>query len=371
MVTIATGSRDRLRGCWTSAPLLLALAGCIPGGAGLGGSAPGYSEPTVATPARRPVERAPESQPDDDTVRQLPAPRPAWEARAVSPDAAQVPDQSYTVRAGDTLRSVGNRTGAGSEAIARANDLAAPFTIRAGQRLRIPGGRYHLVREGQTGIAIARAYGVEWSRIVAANGLTEPFILRVGQRVLIPGADRPRSAAERAAAFSLDIDDILTGGEPALARNEAPARPSATPRRVLPASAAVAPPATAPGRFAWPVDGKVAKRFGRGRTGERSDGIEIAVPAETPVKAAADGTVAYVGTGIAALGGLVIIKHGGGWTSIYGHASSLKVQRGQAVKRGQTVALSGDTGSAEQPELHFELRRGRTPVDPLTLLPRR
>ena len=347
----------------------LTLAGCIPGGAGPGGSGSTYSEPAVARPA---AERpAPPREEPADEVEQLPAPRPAWEARPVAADAAEVADQTYVVRPGDTLRSVANRIGAGSEAIARANDLAAPFTIKAGQRLRIPGGRYHLVREGQTGIAIARAYAVEWSRIVSANALTEPYILRTGQRVLIPGADRPRSAAERAEAFRLDIDDILTGGEPALARDEAPARPVATPKRVLPASAAVTAPASVPGRFAWPVDGKVVKRFGRGGTGERSDGIEIAVPIDTPVRAAADGTVAYVGDSIAALGGLVIVKHGGGWTSIYGHASSLKVQRGQAVKRGQTIALSGDTGFSDRPQLHFELRRGRTPLDPLRELPKR
>ena len=70
------------------------------------------------------------------------------------------------------------------------------------------------------------------------------------------------------------------------------------------------------------------------------------------------------------LRGLVIVKHGDGWTSVYGHASKLMVQRGQSVKRGQTLALSGQTGFADRPELHFELRRGRTPVDPLSQLPK-
>ncbi len=73
---------------------------------------------------------------------------------------------------------------------------------------------------------------------------------------------------------------------------------------------------------------------------------------------------------VAALGGLVIVKHGGGWTSVYGHASKLLVQRGQSVKKGQTIALSGDTGFADRPEVHFELRKGRTPVDPQGQLPR-
>jgi lipoprotein NlpD len=359
---------------------MASLAGCIPAGRGPAPADSGgtYTEPTIGRPAPRPDRPGPDRRPrpdrgpaSDDKVEQLPAPRPAWEARRVTADAAEVPDQSYTVRPGDSLRAIAARTGAGSEAIARANTLAPPFTIQAGQRLRIPGGRYHLVRAGETGIAIARAYGVEWSQIVSANDLAEPYILRTGMRVLIPGADRPRSAADRAAAFSLDVDDIMTGGEPALAANKAPARPVASTRRVLPATAAVAPPAAAPGRFAWPIDGKVVKRFGKGGTGDRSDGIEIAAPVDTPIRASADGTVAYVGDSIAALGGLVIVKHGGGWTSIYGHASSLKVQRGQAVKRGQVIALSGDTGFSDRPQLHFELRRGRDPVDPMSELPRR
>ena len=316
-----------------------------------------------------PPPRDYEPQRADDVTR-LPAPRPAWEARPVTADAVEIADQTYVVRPGDSLPRIANRIGAGSEAIARANGLPPPFMIAPGQRLQIPGGRYHLVHQGETGIAIARAYGVEWSRIVSANALVEPYLLRAGFRIVIPGADRPRSAAERAAAFSLDIDDILTGGEPALATNQAPAKAVTTPRRVLPATAAITAPVASPGRFAWPVDGKIVKRFGRGGIGERNDGIKIAVALDTPIKASADGTVAYVGDGIAALGGLIIVKHGGGWTSIYGHASKLLVQRGQAVKRGQTIALSGDSGFADRPEVHFELRQGRTPVDPVNQLPR-
>ncbi|MDZ7281644.1 peptidoglycan DD-metalloendopeptidase family protein [Sphingomonas sanguinis] len=307
-------------------------------------------------------------------VSSLPAPRPSWELRPVTPDAREIADSVYVVKPGDTLRAVADRTGAGSEVIARANALPPPFMIRTGQRLTIPGGRYHLVRSGESGIAIARAYGVSWSRIVDANALSEPYVLRAGQRILIPGtapgATPLSSAAERAAAFKLDVDDILTGGEPALASNQEPAKPSATPRRVLPPTAVVAAPARLRSGFAWPVDGRVVKRFGAGSSGERNDGIKIAAPVGTPIKATADGVVAYVGDGIAALGGLVIVKHGDGWTSVYGHASKLMVQRGQSVKRGQTLALSGQTGFADRPELHFELRRGRTPVDPLSQLPK-
>lgn len=343
----------------------LLLGACIPQVDAPRRAAP---PPPLSSPPRYPP--VPRSAPRPDRVEQLPAPRPAWETRGAQTDARYVAAQTYVVRPGDTLSAIEDRTGAAAPVIASANGLSAPYVIRTGQRLTIPPGRYYLVRQGQTGIAIARAYGIEWSRIVAANNLTEPYVLRAGQRILIPGGERPVSAAERAAAFRLDIDDIITGGEPAIAENQRPAPPSTTPRRVLPASAAIAAPLAAPGRFLWPVDGQVVKRFGAGASGERNDGINIAVPLGTPIRAAADGTVAYVGDAITSMGGLVIIKHGEGWTSVYGHASRLLVQRGQAVRKGQTVALSGATGYADRPEVHFELRRGRGPVDPLTQLPR-
>src|SRR3546814_19861335 len=103
--------------------------------------------------------------------------------------------------------------------------------------------------------------------------------------------------------------------------------------------------------------------------GKRSDGIQIAAPVGTPVAAAADGVVAYAGTGIPSLGGLVILKHGDGWVTVYGNASSLLVKRGQSVKRGQRIALSGQSGSAPAPGVHFEVRKGRDAVDPLGQLP--
>lgn len=355
---------------FTALMLGMMLAGCIPPGVDRVDS--GQPIPATDTGTAPVAGTPPATVQKGDGVTALPSAPPAWEARRVTANARVVADGSYVVRPGDTLRGIAARIGAGSEAIARANALSPPFTILAGQRLTIPGGRYHAVRDGETGIAIARAYGVDWSRIVTANALTEPYILRTGQRVLIPGDAVPRSAAERAAAFRLDIDDILTGGEPAIQPDQRPARATASPRRVLPPSAVVAAPVAAtPGAFDWPVDGRVLKRFGAGDSGERNDGIKIGVPLGTPVRAAAAGTVAYVGTGVPGLGGVVIVRHGGSLTTVYGNASRLLVQRGQAVTRGQQIALSGDSGYADRPQLHFEMRSGRTPVDPLARLPRR
>lgn len=345
---------------------VFAMSGCIPAEAGRGTGSYDAPQPDRSQELERFERRS-----LDQDVRALPAPPPAWEARRVAADARLVSSTTYVVQPGDSLRSIAAKTGAGSEAIARANGLAAPFVIKPGQRLTIPGGRYHLVRAGETGIAIARAYGVEWSRIVSNNALEEPYILRTGQRLLIPSS-RPETREERAARFHLDIDDILTGGEPALAANARPAKPTASSARVLPATTPVAAPSTRiASPFAWPVRGTVVKRFGPGKSGERNDGIKIAVPLDTPVLAAADGVIAYVGSDVPALGGLIIVKHGNSMTTVYGHAGQLLVQRGQSVKKGQMIALSGNSGFAERPELHFEIRQGRTPVDPVSRLPAR
>lgn len=336
------------------------LAGCIPA------TPPRQGRP----PPARPMPRAPVRRPAPPTRTVHRVAPPAWETQPVVADAATVRAASHVVAPGDTLRAIGTRFGAGAEAIARANGLSPPYVLRPGQRLTIPGGRYHLVRPGQTGIAIARAYGVAWRRVIAVNGLPAPYALRNGQRLLIPDS-APMTLAERAAAFKLDIDDILTGGEPALAERGQPAEASPSPTRVLAATMALAEPRRLMGGFTWPAQGRILKGFGPGATGERNDGLEIAVPLGTPVHAAADGVVAYVGSDIQSLGGLVILKHGDGWTSVYGHAGDLLVQRGQAVHKGQTIALSGDSGATDRPALHFELRQGRDPIDPLTRLPAR
>lgn len=340
--------------------LILGLSGCIP--------QTDYARPSDAG---SPPMADYDPPPPRDEVPAPPSAPPAWEARPVTPDARTIAESSYIVRPGDTLRGVADRTGSGSEIIARANGLETPFTIHDGQQLRIPGGRYHLVRPGESGIAIARAYGVRWADIVTANNLIEPYVLRSGRRILIPGGTRPpQTLTERAAAFKIDLGDIATGGgEPAIPDNVRPVRPATSVTRALPSTAAVGVPPPLSGPFLWPVaSGKVVKRFGGGASGERNDGIKIAVPLGTPIKAAADGVVIYTTDSIAGLGGLVMVRHGNGWTSVYGHASRIVVTRGQAVKRGQTIALSGDTGFADRPEVHFELRQGRTPVDPLSQL---
>jgi lipoprotein NlpD len=300
-----------------------------------------------------------------------PAPLTSWQPDAVATNAIEIDATRYTVRSGDTLSGIARRTGASISAIANANDIPPPYVIQPGLVLDIPAGRYHEVQRGETGIAIARSYGVDWSQVATLNRLEEPYILRAGQRILLPSTTAVASMTreQRAAAFSLDIDDIVTGGEPALAENEQAAPPTRTAQQVLPADAAVRSSANFAGQFGWPLTGQILSPFGRGTEGQRNDGINIGAVRGTPVLASADGVVLYAGDEIQVHGGLVLLSHGDGWITAYGNMEDLQVTRGQRVERGQTIARAGDTGQADQPQLHFEIRRNRQPVDPAQHLP--
>ena len=103
-------------------------------------------------------------------------------------------------------------------------------------------------------------------------------------------------------------------------------------------------------------------------SGQQNDGINVAVPEGTPIKAAEDGVVAYAGNELKGYGNLVLVRHANGFVTAYAHASEMMVKRGETVKRGQVIAKAGQTGNVTAPQLHFEIRKGSTPVDPTQYL---
>ncbi|OYU50040.1 MAG: peptidase M23 [Rhizobiales bacterium PAR1] len=122
------------------------------------------------------------------------------------------------------------------------------------------------------------------------------------------------------------------------------------------------------GSFRWPAKGRVISGFGARGTGGANDGINIALPEGTPVKAAEGGTVVHADDALKGYGKLVLIRHPNGFVSVYAHNGELKVKRGESVKRGQVIAASGQSGNVTAPQLHFEIRKGATPVDPMKQL---
>jgi murein DD-endopeptidase MepM/ murein hydrolase activator NlpD len=225
------------------------------------------------------------------------------------------------------------------------------------------------VQSGDTLSAISRRTGVGITSLKQANGMTDGA-LRIGQTLKIPGGTAPAAVAS---AKPTAVDPVKTASTPPAAK----ATPTETLASYTPpkknqviqtaeASDADAPDSTGIGKMRWPVRGRVISAFGS--AGKEGDGIDISVPKGTPVKAAENGVVIYAGNGLKEFGNTVLVRHEDGLVTVYGHASELQVTRGQKVKRGQEIALSGMSGVTETPKLHFEVRKNSAPVDPRKFL---
>nr|WP_258045429.1 LysM peptidoglycan-binding domain-containing M23 family metallopeptidase [Mesorhizobium sp. NBSH29] len=230
-------------------------------------------------------------------------------------------------------------------------------------------GGYTVVA-GDTLSGIARKTGVTTTALKQANGMSDGLI-RVGQQLVVPaaGAATVASAATGASAKAEKVDKVTTGSTPKNAGTDAytPPRKADKVMEQAEQDTAAAPDATGIGRMRWPVRGRVISAYGAGG-GKYGDGIDIAVPEGTPVKAAENGVVIYAGDGLKEFGNTVLVRHEDGLVTVYGHASELKVTRGQKVKRGQEIAASGMSGTTDMPKLHFEVRKNSAPVDPSKFL---
>ena len=211
---------------------------------------------------------------------------------------------------------------------------------------------------------------MSWSDIVDLNGLEEPFLLRIGQRLMLPpvSATSAQGLEERAAAFTLDIDDILTGGEPATDNVGAVPNPAIPRLNSETIENAVNMPDRFIGGFTWPASGQVARGFGKVGLGQFNQGIDLAVLQQSPISASGAGIVAFVGNNVANYGGLILIRHGEGWITAYGRITNPSVAKGQSVKQGQQIARAGNGGA---PLLFFQIRKNMSPIDPISRLPQR
>jgi murein DD-endopeptidase MepM/ murein hydrolase activator NlpD len=295
----------------------------------------------------------------------------------------------------DTLDTLARRYNVSAAAILQANGYKGPRALSPGQQLIIPhqttaaaapalaapaskavvgasaAPSVHVVNRGDTLLGIARRNHVSAAELAKANGLDPQAKLKLGMKLTVPGAKAAAVAPAQPGAVAASTAPATkmaaaAGGPQQIARL---AQATTTPADMSVETPVKAAEATgALPTFRWPVRGKVITSYGAKTNGKANDGINLAVPEGTPVKAAEDGVVAYSGNELKGYGNLVLVRHANGYVTAYAHASELLVKRGDTIKRGQIIAKSGQSGEVGSPQLHFEIRKGSSPVDPLQFL---
>lgn len=343
---------------------------------------------------------APPAQPHLETTATVP-PRSVAAARPAG-------GTKIIVGTSDTLDVLAKRYRVTPQAILAANGYKGPRALSPGQQLIIPSpataaapapamapvavapaakpvvamaapASTHFVNQGDTLASIARKNHISTADLARANGIDPSAKLKLGVRLTVPGARTAAVAAPAAPVAAAPVAGTLQPvAAPAPATKLAAAAPVQSARLAQATANVEEKPAEMPAKaaeatgalptFRWPVRGKVVTTYGAKTNGKSNDGINLAVPEGTPVKAAEDGVVAYSGNELKGYGNLVLVRHSNGYVTAYAHASELLVKRGDTIKRGQVIAKSGQSGEVASPQLHFEIRKGSSPVDPLQFL---
>jgi murein DD-endopeptidase MepM/ murein hydrolase activator NlpD len=271
----------------------------------------------------------------------------------------------------------------------------------------VPGNAYvHVIANGESMYTIARHYDVTAQAIVEANGMSSPDRITVGQKLIIPGRADLLAAKDNGAQKATQVASLgptTLSAKPSLVTPTAPPAmphalapkqgvaplpqassaaitdsklvdPTTSKVQPMPQKVATAEPApkvnhvepvmSGADKFRWPVSGRVTTDF----SASKGTGINIDAPDGAAVRAAENGQVIYAGSGVEGYGNLILIRHPNGYVSAYAHLKSIGVSKGDNVSRGDNIGAVGMTGSVSSPQLHFELRKGATPVDPVPLL---
>ena len=304
-------------------------------------------------------QKAPVSAPDHD-----PKVAEAKSSRGVKDGGKKLP----TEQTGDKVAVLPNVPKAKEGEGASTETASADKPAKAETPKPVKTAGTYTVAAGDTLSKIAKKNGVSVAALKQANGLNDG-LLKIGQPLKLP------SGGQQVASADPGVDPVITGAAGPAKKADSSEIAGYTPPKKAEKSiedadvdtASAAPDATGIGKMRWPVRGKIISGFGKG-SGRSSDGIDIAVPEGTPIKAAENGVVIYAGDGLKDFGNTVLVRHENGLVTVYGHASELKVKRGEKVKRGQEIAESGMSGSSDAPKLHFEVRKNSAPVDPSTFL---
>ena len=257
------------------------------------------------------------------------------------------------VRKNDELFGIATRYQVTPQSIIKKNALEPPFTLQKGQTLKIVPRRIHTVRPGDSVYVVSQRYAVSQYQLARLNNLLPPFELEVGRVLHLPN--------------TLDFSVLDSGLPNGIVGTNLGQPVSTSVKKIVTVASSkrfIAPVLSNSNGFTWPVKGEIITNFGPSQRGVHNDGVKIAAKEGLAVGAAAKGRVAFVGTNIKSFGKLVLLKHDGGIITAYAHLGDIKVREGQIVIAGQTIGTIGSSGRVETPQLHFEIRKSRQPVDP-------
>jgi murein DD-endopeptidase MepM/ murein hydrolase activator NlpD len=279
---------------------------------------------------------------------------------------------THTVRAGESIYAISRSYGVSAAELQQANGITDTRTVKAGAVLRVPGSGGSTAMAGNYGsapsnnqplqqVAVAppasnnaQPVGYDSNSNAGSNSgspSSQPTMLNGMQPSASPA---PNGGSNYTQVATRNVNDVATAGM--------------APAQSQPARQSVA--ASGSDKLRWPVSGRIISGFGQRSDGTHNDGINMSVPMGTQVHAAEGGTVAYAGSELKGYGNLILLRHDNGWVTAYAHNDQLQVKRGDKVQRGQVIATAGRSGSVDQPQVHFELRQGSKPVDPVPFLER-
>ena len=247
----------------------------------------------------------------------------------------------YTVKSDDSSSLRASRRSASVSDLQRENGIAEAHEARPGSLLTIPSRPAGSSRSVEAPTPANER---------AADETQQPVKAYIAPSII-------NGASKQVAA--LEVTESVTN---ATAAQDEPGPADGATGTAAASAAAQAVPAS---KFRWPVKGRVIAGFGAKSDGSHNDGVNIAVPLGTDVLAAESGVVAYAGSELKGYGHLILIRHDNGWVTAYAHNDQILVNPDDRVRRGQVIAKAGKTGAVEQPQVHFEVRQGSLPVDPL------
>lgn len=301
-----------------------------------------------------------------------------WAKALIASKGGAIDGNRYRVGEGDALSKIADRYDVRLATLAAANNIQPPYLLYAGEVLRIPEdvpvptrrpeiiqtalppvettvpsetsrwkrqavpapvveGERYVVKPGESLALIAVRRGLTLGDLVSTNDLKPPYTIVPGQFLIIPKKEKRPVQSRRQT-------DIET------------------------ASSMPPPPPLSGDGFIWPVDGDLIGSFEQNSVKGRSGGVTIAASKGASVRASDSGIVAYAGEALSGYGRMVMLRHAEGYVTLYAHNDVILVQEGDVVSRGQPIAKVGNSGDVSKSQLHFEIRKGKTPIDPAKIL---